>query len=163
MRGVMNEILWHNPLAGMYGPRFLVFYAGFALVLLLGCRWLIRRSDSSLTLGPRSPEAINPYALAYLRGRLPEVVRLAKLSLIRRGFLEVVKRITTRKQTYILAETPMHSDPGELPPLERAVFDTLAECGSGIGQVCRRPPDRRGTTLCGLRITPARGAAHPRS
>lgn len=68
------------------GPQFLGFYLVFAAVVLVLSRLLQRRLE-----GGDAPPAVqqDPYAIAYLRGGPHEVLRVATLSLVDRGLLQV--------------------------------------------------------------------------
>jgi hypothetical protein len=33
--------LYNNPLAGMYGPHFLLLYGGFIAAVMIGCRFAL--------------------------------------------------------------------------------------------------------------------------
>jgi uncharacterized protein (TIGR04222 family) len=70
----------------LYGPQFLAFYS-LVGACTLGALYLLRHVGESA-----EPLAINlsdPYLIAYLRGGKNEVLRLATLTLVDRGFLMV--------------------------------------------------------------------------
>ena len=75
-----------NPL-DMYGPEFLVFYFVVGALTLLFVRYRIRQQESQLNV-PRL-NLTDPYEIALLRGGENEAFRIAALSLIDRGLLEV--------------------------------------------------------------------------
>lgn len=80
-----------NPIGGMYGPHFLVFYGTMIAFTLAICWWWVWQSDTSEHLPPLElPRQVDPYAVAYLRGGKNEVIRLAIFDLIQNGYLEVV-------------------------------------------------------------------------
>jgi uncharacterized protein (TIGR04222 family) len=84
--------VFKNPIAEMWGPYFLAFYALIFVVLLGFCWWHRSRQDPTVGLKalpvPAHPE---PYRLAYLRGGVKEVLRLATVDLYQRGMLEESK------------------------------------------------------------------------
>ncbi len=61
------DFLLHNPLAEMYGPLFLLFYASVIVVTLATCRFLVHQSVSGTVRVPRVPVNPDPYQIAYLR------------------------------------------------------------------------------------------------
>jgi uncharacterized protein (TIGR04222 family) len=80
-----------NPIGGMYGPHFLVFYGTMIAFTLAICWWWVRQSDTSDHLPPLElPRQVDPYAVAYLRGGKNEVIRLAIFDLLQNGYLEIV-------------------------------------------------------------------------
>jgi uncharacterized protein (TIGR04222 family) len=68
------------------GPEFLVFYVllGVLTIIIL---WLARKTAEAVD-APRIDYS-DPYLLAYLRGGEPEVIRVATVSLIDRGLLQM--------------------------------------------------------------------------
>lgn len=119
----MNPML-NNPIASMYGPNFLLFYLVVAVGALTVTVILIRGRPSQFS--PRSiPMNPDPYEIAFLRGGVNEVIRVAVLSLLQRGVLE--QRIGVK--TGILKTTPPPTivwnpfgPPTDgLSPLEKAV------------------------------------------
>jgi uncharacterized protein (TIGR04222 family) len=80
-----------NPIGGMYGPHFLVFYGTMIAFTLAICWWWIWQSDTSEHLPPLElPRQVDPYAVAYLRSGKNEVIRLAIFDLLQNGYLEMV-------------------------------------------------------------------------
>jgi uncharacterized protein (TIGR04222 family) len=70
----------------LHGPEFLVFYLILGACVLFALWWTRRTGESD------EPPAINlsdPYLIAYLRGGKKETLRVATVSLIDRGFLQV--------------------------------------------------------------------------
>ncbi len=69
------------------GPEFLVVYAAFTLVLIIGLSRLrqVREGAAPTTLPPIS----DPYAIAYLRGGQKAMLEVAAFSLVERGLLDV--------------------------------------------------------------------------
>ena len=74
------------------GPQFLVFYLAFAAAVILALHWIQRRLWSRQPEGGRL-SLTDPYEIAYLRGGGNEAVRIAVISLIERGLLEVQNKI----------------------------------------------------------------------
>jgi len=93
------------------GPTFLVFYVILCAAITIGARevatLLERRLPSSLALD-------DPYQIAWLRGGAPEAARIAVLSLVDRGVLEIKDKKLVRRST----------SPWDAPrqPLERAIY-----------------------------------------
>ena len=96
------DILFNNPLGSMYGPTFLMLYAIFVIavitILVIGKRLV----DSSSKLpSPNIPSPIDPFEIAYLRGKEEELARSVIFSLIQKKYLEIsednatIKRINT--------------------------------------------------------------------
>lgn len=70
------------------GPQFLLFYAGLLVITLVVAGRLRRRNE--LRQAPYSEAPWNdPYRIAFLRGGRNELVRVAVVSLVDRGLLEV--------------------------------------------------------------------------
>ncbi len=112
--------LMHNPIGNMYGPTFLVVYAGVIVSVFILTKILFYLLDSSNSLDiPKVPSIVDPYEIAYLRGGENEVTRLAILDLIQRGYLE---RITKVKGEDQIVQAPGHPDERHLNPLEKKVF-----------------------------------------
>ncbi len=73
----MNPLDWR-------GPEFLLFYTVLALLTVTAVlvrRW--RREPAGLARGPLT----DPYRIAFLRGGVPETLRVAALALLDRGLL----------------------------------------------------------------------------
>lgn len=78
-----------NPF-NLYGPQFLLFYAGLLAITLFTVARLRRRDELRDT--PYSDTPWNdPYRIAFLRGGKNELVRVAIVSLVDRGLLETTK------------------------------------------------------------------------
>ncbi len=109
----------NNPIAQMWGPYFLVLYALVFAVLFALIRWHRRRVDQSMELGDLPmPSKIDPYPIAYLRGGLSEVSRLATVDLYQRGLIaESTPDSSGAKRLHLLPE----ADLTDLDPLLRAV------------------------------------------
>lgn len=69
------------------GPEFLGFYACFALAVLGLLFALLRRGEPE---GRREQVMDDPFLIAYLRGGKNEAMRVATVSLVDRGLLEIV-------------------------------------------------------------------------
>src|SRR5207253_2870295 len=86
----------------MRGPQFLAFYAALTLIVFV-IVWFVRRSRE-FEAGVVAPSAFSdPYLIAYLRGDVNEVVRVAVVSLVDRGLLsasgETLKTTVAGRQT----------------------------------------------------------------
>jgi uncharacterized protein (TIGR04222 family) len=69
------------------GPFFLLFYAGYATLLVAGL-WLYRRSlSAAVGQAPISELADDPYKIAFLRGGDDEMIRVAIVNLLDCGLL----------------------------------------------------------------------------
>lgn len=112
------DLLTHNPLAEMFGPDFLLLYGGILFVTLVAVALLVRRDATYGQPPPPVPLQPDPYEIAYLRGGVNEVLRLAVFSLIQRGYLEV-ETGTVKK----IRQNALSPDPNVLPPIERTVFN----------------------------------------
>lgn len=121
--------LMDNPIANMYGPRFLFFYGCVIAATLAWCWWRLRASDPTTDMRP-IPLRSNPdpYEIAYLRGGENEMTRLAIFDLVQRGYLEIRESKkwwkTTEQQ---LRQAPNHPDPRHLSPMQRKVFEFFAK------------------------------------
>ncbi|HEY9705889.1 MAG TPA: TIGR04222 domain-containing membrane protein, partial [Allocoleopsis sp.] len=81
------DIIWHNPLANMYGPHFLIFYAVVIIITLIFCAKNDDDPTEKLPL-PSIPEKPDPYTIAYLSSGYEGVKNVAILSLMEQGYLE---------------------------------------------------------------------------
>src|SRR4051794_20624292 len=80
--------LFHNAIADLRGPQFLLFYALVITVTICWAKYAVNKQDLTGNLPPAPiPATIDPYELAYLRAGEHEVLRLALVSLIQRGYL----------------------------------------------------------------------------
>ena len=129
------DLFWHNPLANMYGPFFLVLYGTVAVGLLIFYGWLIRRADTTDTLPPLTvPPEVDPYEMAYLRGGENEAVRLVVFELMQRGYLHIVEEKTgIFSKEKVFARCENHPDVAELSTFARTAFDWFS--------VSRKPQD----------------------
>jgi uncharacterized protein (TIGR04222 family) len=112
--------------ADMYGPEFLVLYGIVIAITLLVCRWRLRKADTSQALPPPLvPAELDPYEMAFLRGGENEVVRLAILALIQRGYLQVTETPKSwfRAAVQRIEKSPNHPDARHLSEMENEIFD----------------------------------------
>lgn len=112
--------LWQNPVAEMYGPPFLLFYAGVSAATVVACRFAVRRLDWTGRMPPPPvPAAPDPYEIAYMRGGENEVTRAGVFALIKRGLLDF-----SRDGTKFLVQRTAAAPPREhLSKIERCVYD----------------------------------------
>ena len=117
--------LMHNRIGDMYGPDFLVVYGGIIAVTLAFCWWWMQRADTTGELPPLPvPKDPDAYTIAFLRGGVNEVVRLAILELCQNGYLELIEEkssLSTKQQK--LAQKENYPDPQLLSPTARKIFD----------------------------------------
>ena len=88
----MNRLL-SNPVANMYGPHFLLLYLILCCLVIGIALYVARRVRENA--GPMaSPVQADPdpYSLAFLREGPDEVIRLAFVSLVQKGHLEIVQQ-----------------------------------------------------------------------
>lgn len=128
----MNDLFWHNPLAEMYGPQFLILYATVAACVLLYSFRKVRWREPEANRAAYQPDGLDPYLLAYLRGRQAEVLRLAVLSLIQKGHLGVVTRTSKKGEYKDIVAMPTDPQPGSLTGVDQSVFDGLARSSGGF-------------------------------
>lgn len=87
----MTWTVYSNPIADMYGPWFLVFYLTYCILLM----WLISRARrrylrSFISSGSPSislPPKVDPYYIAWLKGGIDHVLKLAMMRLSYEGLL----------------------------------------------------------------------------
>src|ERR1051326_6172678 len=110
-------------IADMYGPKFLLVYAGVIVVGLIAVR-VGRRLSEPLrgTPVPELPVRPDPYEIAYLREGPHAVGQVAVLRLLQRKLLEVrsERRYGTRIEW--AADNPQVTGEAELLPLEKDVL-----------------------------------------
>src|SRR5262249_11964835 len=86
------------------GPEFLLFYFCFSLVVIVAIVYLRRRAESGdaprIDLG-------DPYLIAYLRGGENEALRVAVISLVDRGLLEMDDQLI-RRADHVTDEMASH-------------------------------------------------------
>ncbi len=117
----MNWFL-HNSIADLYGPYFLLFYAGTIVTLVVACFRSVRGVDRTIELElPKITSKVDPYEIAYLRGGENEVARVAIASLIQRGLLQITagKRLLATTKQIDRRRAPLS---GELTPVEARVM-----------------------------------------
>jgi uncharacterized protein (TIGR04222 family) len=131
----------HNPIADMYGPTFLLFYAITIVLTLIIC-WAISRSRDRTASLPRLliPSQLNPYEVAYLRGGETEVARSVVFNLIQHGCLQVTPgevKGTAQRIEWV----PTHPYVDRLSQIERAVFDwfSLPRTAQGVFKASTLP------------------------
>lgn len=112
-----------NPIANMHGPQFLGFYAA-VIVTTLGLLWFFSRRVDATTGQPVPPVPTepDPYAIAYLRGGLGEVARVAVFELLQREYIE--------GKEGIFKETAKHPGLRHLHGVPRIAYDWLKTKGS---------------------------------
>jgi uncharacterized protein (TIGR04222 family) len=103
-----------NPLA-LPGPAFLGFYLVFCCAVTIVLRIAIAGMEGGAS---GSLPLDDPYQIAWLRGGAPEAVRIALLSLVDRGLLDLDGRRVSRRPVSVW-EQPRQ-------PLERAVYTVVA-------------------------------------
>lgn len=109
-----------NPL-DLRGPEFLLFYLAFAAVVVTALALLRRQLESG---DPPKLPVVDPYLIAYVRGGANEALRVATISLIDRGLLEVHGDRLVRVATLERIEVRR--------PIERALLDFFAPPSSGL-------------------------------
>ena len=90
-----------NPFEGS-GPQFLVFYAAFGLAVLALAHAFRPDRRASDTASPIDPT--DPYAIAFLRAGSNEALRVATLSLVDRGLLEVTEAADKKHEPELMAQ-----------------------------------------------------------
>jgi uncharacterized protein (TIGR04222 family) len=102
------------------GPAFLGFYLALG-VLVIGAAWFF--VNGADTGSPPTLPMGDPYQIAWLRGGTPEAARIAVLSLVDRGLLEI-------DNGHIKLHSALTNDPqirrrrlSAHPPLERAILE----------------------------------------
>lgn len=134
------------------GPALLVGYVLLVAATLLFLRWKLAQLDRTDEL-PISdvPSEPDPYELAYLRGGIREVARLAMLSLVERGYLHVDRSDRGKAR---LEQVRPRPDLAVLGRIERRVYEhcwkgrtprevaTDAGLGAHLENICRRVRER---------------------
>jgi uncharacterized protein (TIGR04222 family) len=92
------DYFFENPLARMYGPFFLAFYALVTFLVICFLRYKSGRliNTEEATGDPQIPLQPDPFEIAYLKGGEKQVLLLTVYSLIHRGYLSV---LTNDKKT----------------------------------------------------------------
>jgi uncharacterized protein (TIGR04222 family) len=121
----MNGLL-NNPVAGIYSEYLLLFYAMAIGAVIRACYQSVRSADRTRHMEPPEiPARLDPYELAYLRGGETEVTRIAIISLLQRGLLQITEsRDWSSTDLVILKEVDRgrKPDPGELSPIEACIM-----------------------------------------
>ncbi len=121
----MNWLL-NNPVAGIDSEYLLLFYAVAIGAVILACYNSVRSADRTRHMEPPEvPARLDPYELAYLRGGEPEVTRIAIMSLLQRGLLQITEsRDWSSTDLLILKEVDRgrKPKPGELSPIEACIM-----------------------------------------
>lgn len=85
------DFLFDNPLASMYGPYFLVFYAVFNIITLTAVGVLKNRLDQTAHYAlPPIPSNPDPFEIAFLRGGENELARAVVFSLVQKNLLKII-------------------------------------------------------------------------
>jgi uncharacterized protein (TIGR04222 family) len=146
----MNGLL-HNPVADLHSEYLLLFYAMAIGAVILACYKSIRSADRTRRMEPPEiPARLDPYELAYLRGGETEVTRIAVMSLLQRGLLQVIESrnwsstdLAVRKEV----GRGRKPEPGEMSPIEACIIKWTGFPATGrqiselysAGQMIRRP------------------------
>ena len=110
-----------NPL-DLPGPQFLVLYLVVGIAVLV---WLRRAAFGTRDEGPRRrPDLSDPYLIAYLRGGANEAARVACVSLVDRGLLELGANDTLRATAHAQ---------GLRTPLEQKLADVFRTTSAAPG------------------------------
>jgi uncharacterized protein (TIGR04222 family) len=108
----------------LQGPDFLLFYFVLCVAVLVVQGLLIRAAESG---EPPALALDDPYEIAYLRGGAAEAARVALLSLIDRGILQLrVERPGRGTPRPVILQNPTVWHQAPRLPLEQAIY-TLAE------------------------------------
>ncbi len=112
--------LMDNPLADMYGPLFLLVYAGVIALTVVACRLLTRSFDWTAGMPlPPIPSNPDPHEIAYLRGGENEVTRSVVFALVQRGQL----RMAQQGAEQVIEQGPNAGERQHLSPIERRTLD----------------------------------------
>lgn len=107
-----------NPL-NMHGPQFLVFYIAIGIITLLLIRYRMAQQESNWRM--EKLNLTDPYEIAFLRGGGNEALKIAVLSLIDRGLLEISENnLKTKNQA---------SFENVRRPIEKAILNLYASYG----------------------------------
>jgi uncharacterized protein (TIGR04222 family) len=121
----MNGLL-NNPVADIDSEYLLLFYVIAIGAVILACYHSVRSADGTRHMEPPEiPARLDPYELAYLRGGEREVTRIAIISLLRRGLLQITESrdwssidLVIRKRV----DRGRKPEPGELSPIEACIM-----------------------------------------
>jgi uncharacterized protein (TIGR04222 family) len=118
--------LMNNPVADIDSEYLLLFYAISIGAVILACYKSVRSEDRTRHMEPPEiPARLDPYELAYLRGGEREVTRIAIISLLQRGLLQITEsRDWSSTAVAILKEVDRGRTPkpGELSPIEACIM-----------------------------------------
>ena len=107
-----------NPFEGS-GPQFLFFYAAFGIAVLVLAHAFRPDRRMSETASPIDPT--DAYAIAFLRAGSNEALRVATLSLVDRGLLEVTDAADKKHEPELLAQRDARDKVRR--PIEMAVLE----------------------------------------
>src|SRR5262249_55099844 len=114
--------LMNNPIADMYGPKFLLLYITVIIITMIACRKALKKLDTTLNLPiPKIPTEPDPYEIAYLRGAENEVTRVVIFSLLQRGYLHATDSLDR------IGKEINPPDPRHLTPIESTVFNWFTQ------------------------------------
>jgi uncharacterized protein (TIGR04222 family) len=131
------------------GPQFLIFYAGFGLLMFWAARWLRHLADPSPSASSKADD--DPYVTACLRGGGDEAIRVSIVSLVDRGLLAVAG-----------SQLRNSSDSsGARRPLERAIL-RAAGGGADAALLVKDAEVRRQANLLGVELAAQGYWARPR-
>lgn len=111
-----------NPFEGS-GPQFLFFYAAFAVAVLAVAFAFRPDRHTGDSVSPIDPT--DPYAIAFLRAGANEAVRVATLSLVDRGLLEVTDAADKKHEPELEAQRDAREKVRR--PIEVAILDHFAQ------------------------------------
>jgi hypothetical protein len=121
----MNWLLT-NSVANMDSEYLLLFYALAIGAVILACYRSVRSADRTRHMEPMEiPDQVDPYELAYMRGGETEVTRIAIMSLLDRGLLQITRRrdwSSTALATRTEVDRGRPPEPGELSPIEACIM-----------------------------------------
>ena len=113
------DFLFDNPLANMYGPRFLVLYAVFTVSTILIYLFFKNRLDKTTHFNvPPIPTNPDAFEIAYLRGGGNELARAVVFSLAQKNLLKFVND----EKISEIHSTNAQFDLRNLLPIERAAL-----------------------------------------
>jgi uncharacterized protein (TIGR04222 family) len=127
------ELLADNFIANMRGPDFLILYFVTILAAFVIGRNIIRNADTSIREQPRQlPSRPDALELAYLRGGVPEVIRLTIFKLVQAGRL-----VLANARTGKIARAVGFTDSAKLSGMESIVYKEL-EKKRTVRDLCKR-------------------------
>ncbi len=119
------DSIFENPIARMYGPAFLFFYAllyaiAYSFVKNKAVKIAGKIKEENDIVIPLQPD---PYEIAYIRGREREVCLLVIYALIKREYFGLITN--KEKKNVWMKKKKTDEDINALSILERSVFDCL--------------------------------------